>query len=336
MAGQSFQTNSYGKFFAVPKLSKKLRAAAQPLMRWRQFTDKDDQFGKREGDTLLFDKILNVDAGAGAGAIIAEGQPIPRSAFKTVQSQVVAKPSGLAIGWTEELENFSEFDVRDPIKSRLVDYMAKALNFRAYEEFRTAPVQYLVASTVGAGSFVLNPTGNTTPTHTTTGNVTLGDLRNIIDALKKGNYGAINSVAQVAAPCPTYDGANYMCIGSVDFCRAIKDDNEFEDAAKYGDPERLFSGEVGRIYGTRIVEDNHILGTLVLAASSTTGKKGQAVFFGSEPVMEVVVVPEEVRIDLPADFNRDRAMAFYYLGGFSRVWNYNVTTEPENRIVTLL
>lgn len=293
-------------------------------MRWRQFTDKDEQHGKREGDTLLFDKILNVDASASAGAVIAEGQPIPRSAFKTRQGTVLAQPSGLAIGWTEELENLSEFDVRDPIKSRLVDFMAKALNYRAFEQFNATKIVYTPTGSAGAATHAATWNSVGTPT-TSLRDVELWDLKNIVDALKKGKYGTA-----VSAPVPTYDGSNYMCIGSVDFCRAIKDDEHFEDAAKYGDPERLFSGEVGRIYGTRIVEDNHILSTTTLGDD-----KGQAMFFGAEPVMEIVVVPEEVRIDIPADFNRDRAMAFYYLGGFKLIWSYDATSEQENRVVRL-
>lgn len=350
MAGQSYLSGAYGKNFATSKLSKKLRSAAQPLMRFRQFTDSESQFGKRESDTMLFDKVLNLDASANMGAIIAEGQSIPRSSFRTIQSSIIARPSAISIGWTEELESFSEFDVRDPIKSRLVDYMAKALDYRAYTEFAKTRVHYRTTATTATGEFVVGstvvtPTAVSGAATNASGQVApsgrkaeVADIKNIIDSMKKGKYAGNaasigGATTKVAAPVPPADkGSNYVCIASVDFCRAIKDDSKFEEYAKYGDPDRFFSGEIGRIYGCRIVEDNHILGGI--GAAGALG--GQAFFMGKEAVMEVVVVPEEIRIDIPYDFNRDRAMAFYYLGGFKTIWEFDATDEPENRIVAML
>lgn len=58
---------------------------------------------------------------------------------------------------------------------------------------------------------------------------------------------------------------------------------------------------------------------------------GEAVFFGGDAVREGIVIPEEIRIDLPKDFGRDQGIAWYYLGGFVKTWDYS--TDGETRII---
>ena len=62
MAGQSRLTSAAGGATSTSKLSKKIYAIAQPLVRYRQFCDVASDFGKREGDTLLFDIATNLSA----------------------------------------------------------------------------------------------------------------------------------------------------------------------------------------------------------------------------------------------------------------------------------
>jgi hypothetical protein len=129
------------------------------------------------------------------------------------------------------------------------------------------------------------------------------DLRNIVDALQYGVYGS-----SASAPVEPWDGVNYICIGSVPAMRALKDDPDWEKAQYYGDPEKLFSGETGRIYGTRCVANNNDnLGNS--GKIGTTAYKGEAVIFGNDPVMEIVATMEEIREAIPGDFGRDMALA---------------------------
>ena len=58
-----------------------MRAMGQPMVRYRQFCDKDPQYGKRSGQTLLFNKKSNASGTAIGGRIIGIGQPIPRCNF---------------------------------------------------------------------------------------------------------------------------------------------------------------------------------------------------------------------------------------------------------------
>jgi hypothetical protein len=56
---------------------------------------------------------------------------------------------------------------------------------------------------------------------------------------------------------------------------------------------------------------------------------GEAVFFGADAIREGIVIPEEIRIDLPKDFGRDQGIAWYYLGGFVKTWDYATDTEEH-------
>jgi N4-gp56 family major capsid protein len=291
-------------------------------MRFRQFTTRKNELGKREGQTLLFDKIFDVKT---AGGPIGEGQNIPKTGFSINQGNCKAIPYGNSIPWTEEFENFSEFDVKDPIQSRLIDDMAKAIDRAVEAKFRKTKIVYTPTGTVSNPTATWSATG--LPTGTASRDIQIFDIKNIVDALKSGVYGT-----NVGAPVPPWDGDNYMGVLSTGACRALQDDSEWSEDVRFGDPERKWSGEVGRIYRTRFVEENHILGQTIGAAAT---KKGEGYIFGKEAVMEVRVVPEEIRRGIPGDFGRDRALAWYALLGHEIIWEFDATNEPDNRIVRI-
>jgi hypothetical protein len=54
-------------------------------------------------------------------------------------------------------------------------------------------------------------------------------------------------------------------------------------------------------------------------------------FFGSDPVIQAVAIPEEVRAKIPQDYGRDKGIAWYALLGFQRVWDFS--TDGEDHIV---
>tara|TARA_Y100001963_G_scaffold33316_1_gene46229 strand:- start:601 stop:1656 length:1056 start_codon:yes stop_codon:yes gene_type:complete len=342
------QTNAGGGFFTNQTLSRQLRAVSQPLTRFRQFTKKDGQFGKRSGQKLLFNKLKNLGASATNGAIIAEGQPIPRDGFEIAQGECIAQPSGQAIPWTEEFAAQSEFDVNEPIESRALDHMAKSLDYRAAKPFRDAAQSKITYVPTGAHSakfsglaadktdYTFTATANGTPGAAATRALRAWDYRNVADMLKSGRY--LSSVGNTltgadAAPAPTWDGQSYICIVGVEGARGLKEDAKWEEAQYYGDPEKLFTGEIGRLSGIRFIEENHILQRFTTGGSyDDVDPGGEAIMIAKDPAMECVVIPEEVRVDIPRDFGRDQAMAWYYLGGWAAVWN---GTDGDNRVVRM-
>jgi hypothetical protein len=140
------------------------------------------------------------------------------------------------------------------------------------------------------------------------------NVRDIIDKLKTLNV-------------PRYDGNNYICIASTNSIRGLYD--FFEAKVSQTTTKPLYSGEIGEYYGCRFIEETNILKNTIGSSSLF----GEAVFFGGDAVREGIVIPEDIRIDLPKDFGRDQAIAWYFLGGFKQTWNY--TTDTETRIIHL-
>jgi N4-gp56 family major capsid protein len=332
MPGQSWQLNETGAYFSNNKLSKDLIAKAQPMTRFRQFTTKRADFGKSEGQNLLFDKLLDVEV---SGGQLSEGQPIPKTGFKIRQGTCTANPVGNSIPYTEEFSDFSEFDVTDPIQSRLINDAALVLDTMAEAAFKQTKVIYtpLDGSQPGdANQWSVTGTAVTGARRA----ITPEDFVQVADAMKEGNYGGNKS-----APVPFYDSKqNYINIGSVSSMRALRNpqpsgDLNWRQDVQFGAPDRLFAGEAGTWEKVRYVEENHLLGRIKNADGSDSGLPGESYMFGKDAVMEIVVCPLEVRRNVPGDYGRDRGMAYYYCGGFAPYWEYNATSEPDNRIVRI-
>ena len=122
---------------------------------------------------------------------------------------------------------------------------------------------------------------------------------------------------------PRYDGNNYICIASTTSIRGLYD--YFESKIMQTSAKPLFSGEIGQYYGCRFIEETNILYNTKGYGSTD----GEAIFLGGDAVREAVVIPEDIRIDFPKDFGRDQGIAWYYMGGFKKVWDYSSDTESH-------
>ena len=323
MAGQVNQTNAYGGFHSVPHLTEKLHVVGEPMARYGQFTDVDQAYGVHENQSMYFDKIMDVDATTADEGRIAELQRIPMTRYPTRQGTITCYPRARGILFTLEYKTFSQIPVEGPIQSRLYNHSAKSHDRAVYNQFNATKVLYIPTGSSGSPTATWDTDG--TVSTAATRDLQAFDMKNIIDALKSGVYGSATS-----APVEPYDGNNYVGIVAVSAARALKDDPDFEKAAHFGDPDRIFNYEVGRIWDGRIVEDNHILTTL-----GTSGYKGSSFWFGKEPVKEIVAIAEEIRVNLPDDHGRLHSLAWYSLKGYKIIWEYDATNEPDNRIVNV-
>lgn len=310
---QRWGVSADGGFLANPSISEKFRHSAQPMMRFRQFVRPEPGFGKKKGDTLLFDRAGNASP---AGRRISELEKMPEAGVTLSQGSLVVDEYGNSIPWTGKLETLSEFDVENIWLRALRDDAAKILDDAVGDEFKTTSVLYAPTGTDAAptGTFDTAPPMGTAATRS----IAAFDVKEIVDDLKSTRL------------APFYDGENYMAVISVKFGRRLKDDPDWEDAAKYGDPDRLFSGEVGRYYGVRFVEETNSLAN----ALGTTTFQGEAVFFGSDPVVEGIVVPLEMRAKIPTDYGRDKGLAWYFLGGWEITFSTAAAGEARITYVT--
>jgi N4-gp56 family major capsid protein len=306
MAQQLWAVNSLGGFLSNDVLSKQLRHAAQPMMKFRQFVTPEAAAGKGRGDAVLFNKISNIST---SGGVLTETSTIPKVNYTIKQGTLSVAEYGNAIPFTLKAQTLAEVAVPDIVKTVLRNDMAKVLDSQAALAFKTSVYKAVVASTA-----VTTFTTNGTATATATGNMSDKNVRDVVDKLKILNV-------------PRYDGDSYICIASTNSIRGLYD--FFEAKIMQTTAKPMFSGEVGNYYGCRFVEETNILSN----ALGTGTQYGEAVFFGDDAVREGIVIPEDIRIDLPKDFGRDQAIAWYYLGGFVQTWDFS--TDAETRIIHL-
>ena len=304
MGQQLWGVNSLGGFLASDEFSKQIRHASQPIMRFRQFVDAEPATGKNRGDSVLFDKISNIST---AGGSLNETATIPKNNYTIVQGTLVVKEFGNSVPYTLKVQTLAEVSVPDIVKTVLTNDMAKVLDSAAATEFKTSDY-FAVCTNTATTSFDSDATVSVA---TAAADMSDKNVRDIIDEMKKLNIPKVNG--------------DYICIASTNSVRGLYD--FFEAKAQNTTMKPLFLGEVGQYYGSRFIEETNVL-------SNTIGSDsvfGEAIFFGSDAVREGIVIPEGVRIDIPKDFGRDQGIAWYYLGGFVKTWDF--TNDGETRII---
>lgn len=305
--GQLWVTSSLGGYLGNRKLSRTIRHAAQPLQKFRQFCQIKEALGKNKNDLIFFDKISNV---ATAGGTLVETNTMPETQVTIQTGTIQVTERGNSVPFTGKLETLAEFDVDNIITVALRNDESKVLDSAVADQFKATQLKYACIST-SSGAFATRTNG--TATSTCTANFDVWHLKECVDKLK-------------TLFVPKYDGENYICIASINAVRGIKDHTDFTDAAKYGDPERLFSGEAGRIYGCRIIEESNYLSN-----AKGSGALGEAIVFGADAIMEAVALPEEIRAKIPTDYGRARGIAWYGILGFAKIWDY--TGDGETHII---
>ena len=320
MAQQSWASDSGASGFRTTvDISKKVVHAAQPLMKFRQFVSVEPAFGKNKGESVQIYRAGNT-ATVEDTAAINELDRIPTTSVAVTPRLITVNEYGRAIPFTGKVETLAEVDVESNVYLKaLRNHMAKTIDYHVFQAFKSSD---LIATPTSATA--LSWIADGTPTVTATSNITAKHIKDIVDAMKTGIFGA-----NTGRPIPYYDGDSYVCIASVNFLRGLKDDPDYEVAAKYAHPEDLYLGEVGRFYNVRFIESNHT--TALSNGVGTSSVLGEAIFFGEDPVREIVAIPEEVRSKLPEDYGRDKGLAWYAMLGWGRVWDFS--TDSEEHIV---
>lgn len=318
MAQQTWASDSGATGFrTVVDISKKVVHAAQPLMKFRQFTSVEDAFGKNAGESVQIYRAGNTDEESEADAI-NELDRIPTISGSVTPKLITVNEWGRAIKFTGKVETLAEVDVESNVYLKwLRNHMAKTIDRQVAAAFKTSDIIAIPTS-----STVITWDVDGTASTAATSNITSKTLKDIVDAMKTGIFGA-----NTGRPIPFYDGESYVCIATTPFLRGLKDDSDYELAAKYAHPEDLYLGEVGRYYNVRFIETNHA--NALDGTVGTNGVLGEAIIFGEDPVREVVAIPEEIRAKLPEDFGRDKGLAWYAMLGWGRVWDFSADSEEH-------
>lgn len=299
MAGQLWVTDTIGGYMYSDNLSKELRHAVQPLVKFRQFCDVKDAAmqGKGKGDTFHWNVYSDI---ATQGTTIAETSTMPESNFTITQGTMTITEYGNSVPYTQKLDDLSEHPVREIVHKVLKNDAKRAFDLAAHAQFDATPLRVTqLGGTDTTGAIELVTTG----TATSTNNVALGKnhIKNIVDTMKERNI-------------PPYINDDYMSIGRPSSFRTLK--NDLESIHQYVNQgfQMILNGEIGRYEGMRFVEQ-----TGIASESWSNGLSDAVYFFGDDTVAEGIAVPEELRGKIPGDYGRSRGIAWYYLGGFGLV-----------------
>ena len=297
MPGQVWNTNTAGGYMYSDELSSTLRNALQPMTRFIQHCDADDQTDKglHAGDAFHWNIYSDVGT---QGGRLAENQRMPETGFTVTQGSGQIYEFGNSVPYSGLLDDLSLHPVKQIINKALKNDAAKAFEIEARAQFAATPLVVTPASGTSATAITLETGGSATATN----NLAMNNVhvKLISDEMKERNI-------------PTYSDGNYRCIGRPKTFRDFKDD--LEAIHSYVDQGfgMILNGEVGRSYeGVRFFEQ-----TAIASQGWSNGKSDEAFFFGEDTVIEGIAIPPEIRGKLPGDFGRDKGVAWYALEGFS-------------------
>lgn len=305
--GQLWSVNSQGGYMQAENLSRELRTAVTPALRFRQFADvKDpDQQQRHKGATFHWNVFSKLSADSGSATrTLTETNTMPRGKFTITQGTLSIGEHGIEVPYTNLLDDMSEQPVKEIIHKVLKEDCKLALDNSAAAQFALTPLR--VVPTTGTDTKAVTLTTNGTAT--LTNNVAMGKehVKTIIDTMKERNI-------------PAYTDDDYYCIAWPTTLRDFKDDLEAVKMYTEIGFGHIMRGEVGRYENCRFVEQTNVSksGSMSTAAAAWTNSASNwAVFFGNDTVAEAVAIPEEIRGKIPGDYGRDKGVAWYYLGGF--------------------
>jgi N4-gp56 family major capsid protein len=283
MSGQVWSTNALGGYMFAVNLSRKLRTALQPMVRYRQFCDAKEAFGLGIGDTFHWNIYSNV---VNAGAALSESQPMPETNFTITQATAVITEYGNSVPFTKKLDDLSEQPVTEIIHKVLKNDARSVLDVAAYNQFNATPIRI---QGVSSTSYTLTTNGTVNGTATVT--LFTSHVKSIADYMAEANI-------------PSFDGVNYMAIFRPTTLRTVK--NNLEGINQYT-PEGwhvIMNGEKGRYEGIRFIEQTNV-------PSLGWANTDRGFFFGSDTVAEIFAIPEEIRGKIPTDYGRSRGIAWY-------------------------
>lgn len=308
MAGQVWVTNSMGGYMFSETLSKVLRMAVQPLVKFRQFADVKDAAVQSKGKGDAFHWNIYSDVAA-QGTVILETNTMPETNFTITQGTMTITEYGNSVPYTGKLDDLSIQPVKEIIGKVLKNDAKKAFDIAAEAQFKLTPLYVVPTGGTSTSAVTLTTNG----TATATNNVAMGKnhIKAIVDLMKERNI-------------PAYMADDYVSLAHPTTFRTLK--NDLEAVHQYTDAgfQMILNGEIGRYENVRFVEQTNIA-----KAGFVNALSNWAYFFGGDTVAEGIAVPEEMRGKIPGDYGRSRGVAWYYIGGFGLVQ----TQATQARIV---
>lgn len=314
MAGQIWSEDTEGRFFYSDELSEYLREELTPTCKFRQFLDAGDgdQKGLHRGEDFTWNTFTRIKE---RGDELAEDEPIPESGFSVSQNSLKITEYGHSVPYTGKLDDLSKQSVLDVIDQALRRDCQEVFDIAVWRKFNATNLRVMPAGNGASATgveFATNGDDGVTSTNNT--NMTLKHVARIATWMKTRNI-------------PAFEGSSYVCLTRAEVLDPLLD--ELEEIFKHTTMglRHIYEGEVATYRNMRFVEQTFI--PLGGAKDSTTfnprtetpdpwnnAKSSWAFFLGADTGTEAMVIPEEIRAQIPNDFGRSRAVAWYAMTGF--------------------
>lgn len=280
--------------------SQEVLLAAQPLLKFDQFAVVKEELNVSPGNTIQFLGYDNISA----GGKLTEGTQMTTKTLSTNTRSISVYEYGNAVAMSEFL-----------LQTSFRDVMADA------------------AVLLGRDYATVVDSEERAVLETTTQKVYAGRKasRDLLIATDILDVRAIKDAVEVLSTknIPKVGGDFYVCFVHPHQSRNLRDDAAWINAAQYGDPDRIFNGEIGRIEDVVFIEttDLTIIAKNVASASVTNTNVDtyRGILFGAEAFAKAVALPVEMRDNGIVDFGREHALAWYTIMGFGTLRDYTTT-----------
>ena len=314
MAGQIWAVADEGGYLYSPNLSEYLRLQNLPIVKFRQLCDVKENdadgrslVGKNRGDKWNWNVFTKLSQ---KGRQLDETERMPTSGFKATQYTGTITEYGNSVEYTGKLDDLSEQPIKEIIRKILKIDVAETFDVAAHAQFNQTLLKVSPTSATAIDPFSTNGV----PSQTNNFALTKDHIELISTGMKERNI-------------PAYENGDYISVARPTTYVTLKSGLEGIQTYTETGLAMIKNGEIGRYRGVRFVEQTHI--PAGGAADSTTfntqtgtadawnnAKSDWAFFMGADTVSEGVAIPEEIRGQIPGDFGRERAIAWYALEGF--------------------
>lgn len=280
--------------------SKEIEFKALPVMRFLQFAKVKTELGTQPGLTI---QMLTYD-NLKLGGKLVEGTNMNTQALSSSLKSITVQEFGNAVGVSELL-----------LQSSFDDIMGNATELLSRDYALVVDTQLRDTALSGTNVIYARKKDGTKVTQrndlTVDCTLRVATIKDGVEILATNN-------------APKYGGTNWICFVHPHQSRDLRDDSAWIEASKYGKPEQLFTGEIGRVDDVIFIETT-LMCNGVATADDPAHKEGlqatdgtkvfQSVLFGDQYYAIAFGLPVQLRDNGIEDFGRKHGLAWYSIFG---------------------
>lgn len=280
--------------------SKEIEFKAMPIMRFVQFAKVKIELGTQPGLTIQMMTYNNLKK----GGALQEGVRLAPQSLSSTMKQITVGERGNAVAVSELA-----------LKASFTDIIADATTLLSRDVALTLDTELRDTALTGANViYGRKADGSKVATRadiTVENELRVSTIKDAVEILATNNT-------------PKFMGAYYICFVHPHQSRVLRDDPAWIEASKYGAPDQLFTGEIGRIDDVRFIETT-LMSNGAVGADDPAYKADlkstdltpvyQAVLFGEDYYAYAVGLPVELRDNGVTDYGREHGLAWYAIWG---------------------